>query len=275
MFSKRIMTVACALVVCLALAGQAQDPNEASAPSPADGAQWIKTEGITLTWTVGVDAILRNIYFGTDQAAVEARDASTQLRMMSLATEIELDALETATTYYWAVDEWSSAGITYPGPVWSFTTFDPEDGGAVAEYWSNMNLDGAPDVVTTVSEINYDWGSADVPGENSPDAAIPVDGFSCRWSAELTVPTTGTYTLYQASAAQPKMPPSHWNWWPAKRIWWLWKCTRTVAAPPRTCVGKALASPSRLFRKALCRFRRWPSRPHLPLARRPWRAHRP
>ncbi|UCD53375.1 MAG: hypothetical protein JSW27_12140 [Phycisphaerales bacterium] len=199
MFSRRIIGMTCAVVMCLAVAGQAQDPNAASAPSPADGAQWIKTEGVTLTWTVGVDAVLRNIYFGTDQAAVEARDASTQMRMMSLVTELALDPLEPATTYYWAVDEWSASGVTYPGAVWSFTTYDPEDGGAVAEYWSNMSLSGAPDVVTTVGEVNYDWGSADVPGENSPDVAIPVDGFSCRWTAELTVPTTGTYTLYQAS----------------------------------------------------------------------------
>ena len=199
MFSKRMMTVLCALVACLALTSQAQDPNEATAPSPSDGAQWVKTEGVVLTWTVGADAILHNIYFGTDAAAVEARDASTSLRQMSLSLEIALDALEPATTYYWAVDEWGADGTIYDGAVWNFTTFDPEDGGAVAEYWSNMGLSGTPDVVTTVSDVNYDWGSADVPGENSPDAAIPVDGFSCRWTAELTVPTTGTYTFYQAS----------------------------------------------------------------------------
>ena len=199
MLSKRIILVASALVMCLALAGQAQDPGMASAPSPGDAAQWVKTEGIVLTWTVGVDAILHNVYFSTDQAAVEARDASASLRQMSLATEIELEALDIATTYYWAVDEWSATGETFAGDVWSFTTYDPAVGGAVAEYWSNMSYDGDPDVVTTVGEVNFDFGSADVPGENSPDAAIPVDGFSCRWSAELAIPTTGAYTFYSAS----------------------------------------------------------------------------
>ena len=199
MFSKRMMAVIWALVVSLTLVGQAQDPNAASAPSPGDGAQWVKAEGLVLTWTVGADAILHNVYFGTDQAAVEARDASASIRSMSLSTEIELEPLEPATTYYWAVDEWSASGATIPGAVWSFTTLDPADGGAVAEYWSNMGLDGDPDVVTVVSEVNYDWGSAEVPGENSPDPAIPVDGYSCRWSAELTIPTTGMYTFYSAS----------------------------------------------------------------------------
>jgi hypothetical protein len=199
MFSKRSILVASALVMCLALAGQAQDPNAASAPSPADGAQWVKTEGIVLTWTVGADAILHNVYFSTDQAAVEARDASASLRQMSLATEIELEPLAAATTYYWAVDEWTSSGATVAGPVWAFTTYDPAVGGAVAQYWSNMNLEGDPDVVTTVGEVNFDWGSGDVPGDNSPDPAIPVDGFSCRWSAELSIPTSGAYTFYSAS----------------------------------------------------------------------------
>jgi hypothetical protein len=199
MFSKRVVTLLCALVVSLAMIGQAQDPGAASAPNPADGAQWVKTEGITLTWTVGADAILRDIYFGTDQAAVEARDASTRIRTMSLATEINLDVLEPATTYYWAVDEMSSTMTVSAGAVWSFTTYDPADGGAVAEYWANMSLDGEPDVVKVVPEVNFEWGSGDVPGENSPDAAIPVDKFSCRWTAELTIPTTGAYTFYSAS----------------------------------------------------------------------------
>ncbi|MDI9431095.1 MAG: hypothetical protein QM570_05185, partial [Planctomycetota bacterium] len=75
MFNKRVVTVACAFIACLAVVGQAQDPNAASAPSPGDGAQWVKAEGLVLTWTVGADAILHNVYFGTDQAAVEARDA--------------------------------------------------------------------------------------------------------------------------------------------------------------------------------------------------------
>ena len=199
MFSKRVVTVLCALVVSLAMTGQAQDPGAASAPNPADGAQWVKTEGITLTWTVGADAILRDIYFGTDQAAVEARDASTRIRTMSLATEIDLDVLEPATTYYWAVDEMSSTMTVSAGAVWSFTTLDPADGGAMAEYWANMSLDGEPDVVKVVPEVNFEWGSGTVPGENSPDAAIAVDGFSCRWTAELTIPTSGAYTFYSAS----------------------------------------------------------------------------
>jgi len=53
--------------------------------------------------------------------------------------------------------------------------------------------------VTTVGEVNFDWGSGTTPGTNSPDAAIPVDNFVCRWTAELNVPVTGSYKLYEAS----------------------------------------------------------------------------
>jgi len=122
MFSKRVIAVACTLVMCLALAGQAQDPNEATAPYPSDGAQYIQTEGLVLTWTIGQDTMMHNVYFGTDQAAVEARDESTEIGEMLFSNTVELDALELGTTYYWAVDEWAMSMEIYPSPVWSFTT---------------------------------------------------------------------------------------------------------------------------------------------------------
>ena len=44
-------------------------------------------------------------------------------------------------------------------------------------------------------QVDFSWAGGDVPGENSPDAAIPVDDFSARWSGELAVDITDTYTF--------------------------------------------------------------------------------
>jgi hypothetical protein len=48
-----------------------------------------------------------------------------------------------------------------------------------AEYYDNPALFGKPALVRKDSEINFDWGSG------SPDANIPADGFSVRWSGEV------------------------------------------------------------------------------------------
>jgi len=114
-------------------------PWEAHFPNPTDGATNYFAEGVTLTWTIGKDAMLHNIYFGTDQAAVAARDASTVLRSMSLANTVDLDPLDVETAYYWAVDEWATSGTIYPGPVWSFSTvpvIPPVDDPSLVAWWT-------------------------------------------------------------------------------------------------------------------------------------------
>ncbi|GAA2619908.1 hypothetical protein GCM10010399_58760 [Dactylosporangium fulvum] len=56
----------------------------------------------------------------------------------------------------------------------------PQDG-YTAEYFTNMNLAGAPALTRQDDTVNFDWG------DGSPDPAIPADGFSARWtrSAQL------------------------------------------------------------------------------------------
>jgi hypothetical protein len=167
-------------------------PLTAHFPSPVDGALWRKTT-TTVSWTAGQGAVSHKVFGDTDRAAVEAGSDSA---LLTTQAETSLDAsalLEPATTYYWRVDEVDSAGVVTPGPVWTFTTLDPAVGGAVAEFWDNRYLTGAPKLVKTVPEINFDWGS------NQPDAAIPADNFSARFTAELNVPVSGKYRIYEAS----------------------------------------------------------------------------
>ena len=171
-------------------------PLEAHLPSPYDGALWRKTE-TTFSWTAGQGATSHRLYGGTDEAAVAAADDSAFLGEQA-ETSINIGELAPDTRYYWRIDEVGAGDTVVPGPVWTFTTIDPE-GGAVAEYWANQYFTGAPDVVTTVPEVNFDWGGGGDPGINSPDPCIPVDHFSCRWTAQLNVPVSGTYRFFEAS----------------------------------------------------------------------------
>lgn len=54
------------------------------------------------------------------------------------------------------------------------------------EYYDNVDLAGAPKLVRTDLSINFDWGLS------SPDAAIPNECFSVRWSAFIQY-DAGTY----------------------------------------------------------------------------------
>ncbi|MBP7052938.1 MAG: hypothetical protein KBE65_18185 [Phycisphaerae bacterium] len=172
-------------------------PMTAHVPNPRDGALWLPIS-FTASWTAGQTAVSHVLYAGTDEALVAAGDPNTQLATLAEASFDATGLLVPGTTYYWRIDEVDADGTVYPGEVWSFSTYDPE-GGAFAEYWDNMTLSGEPKVVKVVPTVNFDWGGDATPGVNSPDPNIPVDRFSCRWTAALNVPVTGTYKLYDAS----------------------------------------------------------------------------
>ena len=64
-------------------------------------------------------------------------------------------------------------------------------GGLRGEYFRTMNLAAADRVlVRTDAVVNFDWG------QGSPDPAVPVDGFSVRWTGTVTPRFTETYTFY-------------------------------------------------------------------------------
>ena len=54
------------------------------------------------------------------------------------------------------------------------------------EYFANMQLAGAPTLVRNDPAVDFDWGNG------SPDAMIPVNGFSARWTRTLPF-TAGRY----------------------------------------------------------------------------------
>ncbi len=69
----------------------------------------------------------------------------------------------------------------------------PADNGLQAEYFSNMQLSGAPAVVRTDAMLDFNWRLG------SPDAAIGTDFFSVRWSGKIKPLYSETYQIYTTS----------------------------------------------------------------------------
>ncbi|MBL7189187.1 MAG: hypothetical protein ISS70_22900 [Phycisphaerae bacterium] len=158
-------------------------PHEAWKPMPPDKAQLVGSE-TDLSWDAGWGGRMHTVYFGDTFDDVNNATGGTQ----QLEATYELDALELGKTYYWRVDEFTGA-VTYPGDVWSFTTGDASIGGLKAEYFNNLNLVGSPVITQVEPGIDYTW-------DLSPGPGVGDDDYSVRWTGELNVPFTETYTFY-------------------------------------------------------------------------------
>ncbi|MHC4119245.1 MAG: PA14 domain-containing protein [Planctomycetota bacterium] len=163
-------------------------PRIAYAPNPPDGDKFADPAAI-LEWMPGLDAKLHTIHFGDNfDDVADAGPGAPQSPMT-----FDPGLLEREKTYYWRVDEFDGV-TTRTGDVWSFTVAR-DGGGLKAEYYANRNLSGEPVLTRVDPQIDFDWASGDVPGENSPDPSIGVDEFSARWSGELEVDITDAYTF--------------------------------------------------------------------------------
>jgi hypothetical protein len=116
-------------------------PKTAYNPDPADNAEAIGPDNVTLSWTAGYGAKLHTVYVGTDYD--EVSDAAGG--MMVGSTTYNAGSLEAEKVYYWRVDEFDGAA-TYKGDVWTFTT-----PGAVS---APQPADGA-DGVSMITSLNW------------------------------------------------------------------------------------------------------------------------
>ena len=92
-------------------------PKTAYSPDPADGAEFIDPNNVTLSWTPGLGAKLHTVYVGDDYG--EVSDATVGVPTGTVA--YNPGSLELEKVYYWRVDE--SDGIaTYKSDIWGFTT---------------------------------------------------------------------------------------------------------------------------------------------------------
>ena len=157
-------------------------PYKAYSPFPSDGAKCVEPDIASLTWQVGYGATKQEIYFGTNSTDVTNGTGSTYKGEFPLGGQFSPPKCELNTTYYWRVDQIKTDGTKYIGDVWHFSTVSP-GGGLKGEYFSNNNFITPTTLTRTDPGINFYW-----------DTAGP--GVSCRWTGELIVPATDTYTFY-------------------------------------------------------------------------------
>ncbi len=162
-------------------------PATANDPDPCNGAPVVLVDA-NLSWGPGFYATAHNVYLGTNPASLPLVSGA------QATTTYAPGGLNGKTKYYWRVDEIGPPD--YAGPVWSFDTASALTG-LRGEYFDNPDLSGNPLLVRTDLNIDFDWG------QDAPDPRLPVDNFSVRWTADLNVPSAGTYTFFILRSVRP------------------------------------------------------------------------
>jgi len=98
---------------------------QASAPTPANGASGVALSPM-LGWTVGSGAVEQDIYFGTDQNAVENADRNSPVFQGTFLVAagpppFNPNPLNGVTAHFWRIDSVTPDGTT-KGDVWQFIT---------------------------------------------------------------------------------------------------------------------------------------------------------
>lgn len=107
-------------------------PRTAYSPSPADGEDYVDPN-VVLSWEPGFDAKLHTVFFGDDYDTVNDAVAGAPQGV----TTYTPGTLESATTFYWRIDEFHGFE-TLKGEVWSFST--PGAVGSPNPYHSAENV---------------------------------------------------------------------------------------------------------------------------------------
>jgi hypothetical protein len=164
-------------------------PLEAHFPSPADAATDIEPTA-QLSWTAGKVVIMHDLYFGTDEAAIAARDMTT-FKGKLMDTSFDPGELDLFTTYYWAVDQFTPTG-TVAGPVWSFSTAEYI---LVAGDETALNYDNSAEPF--VSELALDVPADVTAAGILSDITLKFKGAASSLSVDEA---TGTYEVAGAGA---------------------------------------------------------------------------
>ncbi len=102
-------------------------PGKASNPYPPDGVS-IASRNITLSWTPGYNAVLHDVYFGTDFNDIS--DATIENPLGVLASQgqdsnlYDPGFLQDDKAYYWRIDELDEQGNKATSDIWMFNIYN-------------------------------------------------------------------------------------------------------------------------------------------------------
>lgn len=163
----------------------------------------------TIDWTRGLGAASVNIYMGTNESLVAARDASTLLDSANTATSYD-PTLATGTTYYLAIDSIGADAKVTPGLVTSFdtitteslatpTNLSPADGATGQAISVTLSWDAVANATgyTITKSTNETFGDGDDVESSQAGTSLAwssLDGQTQYWWRVRATDSTETYT---------------------------------------------------------------------------------
>ena len=145
-------------------------PGQAFNPNPANGAVGVDRDA-NLSWDPGLDAVLHDIYFGTENPPPFV---SSQAVMHTWTTmQFEPGRMDPNTMYYWRVDEINSEGNKTVGVLWKFTTttFPLPKGRACFTGETGVWVDGT---LVSISKVGVRRNVGRIDGAVVMDSSLPL-----------------------------------------------------------------------------------------------------
>ena len=171
-------------------------PRTAYSPDPADGAQFVGPDNVTLTWTPGFGAKLHHVYFGTNLTDVEAGAPGAYKGPTGVA-RYALGKLESEKVYYWRVDEFDGIA-TYKGQIWAFTTpgaaGNPQPANGAAGVQMTAKLSWTPATNATSHQVYFGKDKEAV--RNATTASVEYKGSKTKGSESYDPGKLAWYTPY-------------------------------------------------------------------------------
>jgi hypothetical protein len=101
------------------------DPLRAWNPVPPNGEVTDLKNALPLSWTPGDEAVQHDVYFGTDEAAVDAADVSDTTGIYRNRQDADSymppEGVEPDQVYYWRIDQINTDATVRKGRTWTFT----------------------------------------------------------------------------------------------------------------------------------------------------------